>query len=48
MLNAHNASITGVGTTEYSEMEHVSEYDGSGLELVHISDVLDYIGETLL
>ena len=28
-------------------MDYISEYDESGLELVHISDVLDYIGSGL-
>ena len=26
-------------------MEEITDYDGSGLELVHLSDVLDYLGE---
>ena len=29
-------------------MEDFSDDDGSGLELVHISDVLDYLGNMLL
>ena len=45
MLNAHNNSVNWRGSTNYPNMEHITEYDGSGLELVHISDVLDYLGE---
>ena len=25
-------------------MDELADYDGSGLELVHLSDVLDYLG----
>ena len=38
------------GRTKCSEMESYSDLDdeGSGLELVHVSDVLDYLGEYTL